>query len=106
MKAIGVQFEELEDDAAALEKIQGMAKSAEGEYQLQQATNQLLGFLAEDAFKLRQTMMEQSQVANTAYLEEPAEKNLNQKKHEAFFAPDPEKSKFTHKLEKSALIGD
>jgi predicted Holliday junction resolvase-like endonuclease len=35
--------------------------------------------------------------------------NLNeeaQKRHEKFFAPDPEKSKFTHKLEKSALIGD
>ena len=86
MEAIGVAFEELtNDDASALEEIQKKAGSAKGRNELIQATNQLLGFLAEDAMKLRQLQMMQAQMAGTAYEAERAKSDLSKRRLESFF---------------------
>ncbi|MDR3354142.1 MAG: P-type conjugative transfer protein TrbJ [Synergistaceae bacterium] len=86
MEAIGVSMEELvTDDASALEELQSKASSAKGRNELIQATNQLLGFLAEDAMKLRQLQMMQSQMAGTAYEAERAKSDLSDRRIEAFF---------------------
>jgi P-type conjugative transfer protein TrbJ len=86
MEAIGVSFEELvNDDASALEELQNKASSAKGRNELIQATNQLLGFLAEDAMKLRQLQMMQAQMAGTAYEAERAQSDLSKRRIEAFF---------------------
>jgi P-type conjugative transfer protein TrbJ len=86
MEAIGVSFEELvNDDASALEELQHKASSAKGRNELIQATNQLLGFMAEDAMKLRQLQMMQAQMAGTAYEAERAKSDLSNKRIEAFF---------------------
>jgi P-type conjugative transfer protein TrbJ len=86
MEAIGVAFEELtNDDASALEELQKKAGSAKGRNELIQATNQLLGFLAEDAMKLRQLQMMQAQMAGTAYEAERARSDLSNKRLESFF---------------------
>jgi P-type conjugative transfer protein TrbJ len=86
MEAIGVAFDELtNDDASALEEIQKKASSAKGRNELIQATNQILGFLAEDAMKLRQLQMMQAQMAGTAYEAERARSDLSNKRLESFF---------------------
>ena len=86
MEAISVTFEELiKDDAPALQELQKKAQSAKGRNELIQATNQLLGFLAEDAMKLRQLQMMQAQMAGTAYEAERARTDLSNKRIEAFF---------------------
>ena len=86
MEAIGVSFEQLtNDDSSALEEIQKKASSAKGRNELAQATNQLLGFLAEDAMKLRQLQMMQAQMAGTAYEAERARTDLSNKRIDAFF---------------------
>jgi P-type conjugative transfer protein TrbJ len=85
MKAVGVSFEELEDDAKTLEKLQGKARSAKGRNELVQATNQLLGFLAEDAMKLRHLQMMQAQMAGTAYEAERARDDLSNRRIEDFY---------------------
>ncbi|MDR1508714.1 MAG: P-type conjugative transfer protein TrbJ [Synergistaceae bacterium] len=86
MEAIGVSMEELvNDDASALEELQNKASSAKGRNELIQATNQLLGFLAEDAMKLRQLQMMQAQMAGTAYEAERAQSDLSNKRLESFF---------------------
>ena len=86
MEAIGVSFEALiNDDASALAELQRKASTASGRNQLVQATNQLLGFLAEDAMKLRQLQMMQAQMAGTAYEAERARTDLSDRRIEAFF---------------------
>jgi P-type conjugative transfer protein TrbJ len=86
MEAIGVAFEELtNDDASALEEIQKKASTAKGRNELIQATNQILGFMAEDAMKLRQLQMMQAQMAGTAYEAERAQSDLSNKRLESFF---------------------
>ena len=86
MEAIGVSMEELaNDDASALKEIQTKAQTAKGRNQLIQATNQILGFLAEDAMKLRQLQMMQAQMAGTAYEAERARSDLSNRRIEAFF---------------------
>ncbi|MDR1508703.1 MAG: P-type conjugative transfer protein TrbJ [Synergistaceae bacterium] len=86
MEAIGVSMEELvTDDASALEELQNKASSAKGRNELIQATNQLLGFLAEDAMKLRHLQMMQAQMAGTAYEAERARGDLSDRRIEAFF---------------------
>jgi len=86
MEAISVSFEELiNDDASALEELQRKAQSAKGRNELIQATNQLLGFLAEDAMKLRQLQMMQAQMAGVAYETERAKTDLSNKRIEDFF---------------------
>jgi P-type conjugative transfer protein TrbJ len=86
MEAIGVSMEELvTDDASALEEIQKKASTAKGRNELIQATNQLLGFLAEDAMKLRHLQMMQAQMAGTAYEAERARDDLSKRRIEAFF---------------------
>lgn len=86
MRAIGVSFEELvNDDASALKELQKKASSAKGRNELIQATNQLLGFLVEDAMKLRQLQMMQAQMAGTAYEAERARGDLSNRRIEAFF---------------------
>ena len=86
MEAIGVAFDELtHDDASALEEIQKKASTAKGRNELIQATNQILGFLAEDAMKLRQLQMMQAQMAGTAYEAERAQSDLSNKRLESFF---------------------
>jgi P-type conjugative transfer protein TrbJ len=86
MEAIGVSFEELvNDDASALKELQQKAGSAKGRNELIQATNQLLGFMAEDAMRLRQLQMMQAQMAGTAYEAERARSDLSDKRIESFF---------------------
>ncbi|MDR3355346.1 MAG: P-type conjugative transfer protein TrbJ [Synergistaceae bacterium] len=86
MEAIGVSMEELvNDDASALKELQSKASTAKGRNELIQATNQLLGFLAEDAMKLRQLQMMQAQMAGTAYEAERARSDLSNKRLESFF---------------------
>jgi P-type conjugative transfer protein TrbJ len=86
MEAIGVAFDELtNDDASALEEIQKKASTAKGRNELIQATNQILGFMAEDAMKLRQLQMMQAQMAGTAYEAERAQSDLSNKRLESFF---------------------
>ncbi|MDR1020600.1 MAG: P-type conjugative transfer protein TrbJ [Synergistaceae bacterium] len=86
MEAIGVSMEELvTDDASALTELQNKASSAKGRNELIQATNQLLGFLAEDAMKLRHLQMMQAQMAGTAYEAERARDDLSRRRIEAFF---------------------
>ncbi|MDR0649260.1 MAG: P-type conjugative transfer protein TrbJ [Synergistaceae bacterium] len=86
MEAIGVSFEELvNDDASALKELQSKASSANGRNELIQATNQLLGFMAEDAMKLRQLQMMQAQMAGAAYEAERARSDLSNKRIESFF---------------------
>ena len=86
MEAIGVSFEQLiNDDASALKELQNKASSATGRNELIQATNQLLGFLAEDAMKLRQLQMMQAQMAGTALEAERAKEDLSDKRIDAFF---------------------
>ena len=86
MEAIGVAFDELtNDDALALEEIQKKASTAKGRNELIQATNQILGFMAEDAMKLRQLQMMQAQMAGTAYEAERAQSDLSNKRLESFF---------------------
>jgi P-type conjugative transfer protein TrbJ len=86
MEAVGVSMEELAtDDASALEEIQKKAGSAKGRNELIQATNQILGFLAEDAMKLRQLQMMQAQMAGTALEAERARSDLSDRRLEAFF---------------------
>jgi P-type conjugative transfer protein TrbJ len=86
MEAIGVSMEQLvTDDASALEEIQKKASTAKGRNELIQATNQLLGFLAEDAMKLRHLQMMQAQMAGTAYEAERARDDLSKRRIEAFF---------------------
>jgi P-type conjugative transfer protein TrbJ len=86
MEAVGVAFEELtNDDASALEELQKKAGSAKGRNELIQATNQLLGFLAGDAMKLRQLQMMQAQMAGTAYEAERARSDLSNRRIESFF---------------------
>ena len=86
MEAVGVAFEELEkDDSSALEELQKKASSAKGRNELVQATNQLLGFLAEDAMKLRQLQMMQAQMSGTAYEAERARSDLSNRRIESFF---------------------
>ena len=86
MEAIGVSFEALiNDDASALEELQIKASTAKGRNELIQATNQLLGFLAEDAMKLRQLQMMQAQMAGAAYEAERATTDLSNKRIDDFF---------------------
>ncbi len=86
MEAIGVSFEELvNDDASALAELQRKASTATGRNELIQGTNQLLGFLADDAMKLRQLQMMQAQMAGTAYEAERARSDLSNKRIESFF---------------------
>jgi P-type conjugative transfer protein TrbJ len=86
MEAIGVSMEELvKDDASAFEEIQKKAGSAKGRNELIQATNQILGFMAEDAMKLRQLQMMQAQMAGTALEAERARSDLSNRRLEAFF---------------------
>jgi P-type conjugative transfer protein TrbJ len=86
MEAIGVAFDELvNDDSSALEELQSKASSAKGRNELIQATNQLLGFMAEDAMKLRQLQMMQAQMAGTAYEAERARGDLSNRRLEEFF---------------------
>ena len=86
MEAIGVSFEELtNDDSSALQELQQKASSAKGRNELIQATNQLLGFMAEDAMKLRQLQMMQAQMAGTAYEAERARSDLSNKRLESFY---------------------
>jgi P-type conjugative transfer protein TrbJ len=86
MESIGVSFEELvNDDASALTELQRKAGSAKGRNELIQATNQLLGFLAEDAMKLRQLQMMQAQMTGTAYEAERAKSDLSNRRIESFF---------------------
>ena len=86
MEAIGVSFEELiNDDASALKELQNKASSATGRNELIQATNQLLGFLAEDAMKMRQLQMMQAQMVGTAFEAERATDDLSNKRIESFF---------------------
>jgi P-type conjugative transfer protein TrbJ len=86
MEAIGVAFDELtDDDASALEEIQKKAGTAKGRNELIQATNQILGFMAEDAMKLRQLQMMQAQMTGTAYEAERARSDLSNKRLESFF---------------------
>jgi len=93
MEALGVAFEELiNDDASALAVLQSKARSAKGRNELIQATNQLLGFLAEDAMKLRQLQMMQAQMAGTAYEAERARTDLSNKRIDAFFMRGDESS--------------
>lgn len=86
MEAIGVSFEELaKDDTSALQELQRKASSAQGRNELIQATNQLLGFLAEDALRLRQLQMMQAQMAGTALEAERARSDLSDRRLEDFF---------------------
>ncbi|GHV44842.1 hypothetical protein FACS1894204_02660 [Synergistales bacterium] len=86
MEAIGISFEELSGgDASALKELQRKASSAKGRNELIQATNQLLGFMAEDAMKLRQLQMMQAQMSGTAYEAERAKNDLSNKRIESFF---------------------
>jgi P-type conjugative transfer protein TrbJ len=86
MEAIGVSFEELvTDDVSALKELQQKANSAKGRNELVQATNQMLGFMAEDAMKLRQLQMMQAQMAGTAYEAERSRSDLSNKRLESFF---------------------
>jgi P-type conjugative transfer protein TrbJ len=93
MEAIGVSMEELmNDDASALEELQSKASSAKGRNELIQGTNQLLGFLAADAMKLRHLQMMQAQMAGTAYEAERAREDLSRRRIEAFFKRENEGS--------------
>jgi P-type conjugative transfer protein TrbJ len=86
MEAIGVAFDELvNDDASALEELQSKASTAKGRNELIQATNQLLGFMATDAMKLRHLQMMQAQMAGTAYEAERARGDLSNRRLEEFF---------------------
>ncbi len=90
MEAIGVSFEELvKDDASALKELQSKASSATGRNELIQATNQLMGFLAEDAMKLRQLQMMQAQMTGTVFEAERAQEDLSNARIENFFKPGP-----------------
>ena len=75
----------MNDDTSALKELQKKAGSAKGRNELIQATNQLLGFLAEDAMKLRQLQMMQAQMAGTALEAERAKSDLSNKRLESFF---------------------
>ena len=91
MEAISVSFEELvNDDASALKELQKKASTANGRNELIQATNQLLGFLAEDSMKLRQLQMMQAQMTGTALEAERARTELSNKRIEDFFMPGNE----------------
>jgi len=91
MEAIGVSFEALvSDDASALAELQRKASTAKGRNELAQATNQLLGFLAEDAMRLRQLHMMQAQMAGTALEAERARNELSNKRLENFFKRETE----------------
>jgi P-type conjugative transfer protein TrbJ len=93
MEAIGVSMEELmNDDTSALEELQSKASSAKGRNELIQGTNQLLGFLAADAMKLRHLQMMQAQMAGTAYEAERAQEDLSRRRIEAFFKRGNEES--------------
>jgi P-type conjugative transfer protein TrbJ len=91
MEAIGVSFEALtRDDASALEELQNKASSAQGRNELIQATNQLLGFMAEDSMKLRQLQMMQAQMAGVAYESERSKNDLGDKRVKSFFKRENE----------------
>ena len=93
MEAIGVSFEELtNDDSSALQELQQKASSAKGRNELIQATNQLLGFMAEDAMKLRQLQMMQAQMEGTAYEAERARSDLSNRRLESFYKRGNESS--------------
>jgi P-type conjugative transfer protein TrbJ len=101
MEAIGVSMEELiKDDASALSELQKKARSAKGRNELIQATNQLLGFLAEDAMKLRQLAMIQAQTAATVYEAERAQGELSDRRIEAFFKRDDVNLEIDERLNK------
>jgi P-type conjugative transfer protein TrbJ len=86
MEAIGVSMEELShDDASALEELQRKASTAKGRNELIQATNQLLGFMADDALKLRQLQMMQAQMAGVVLEAERTKEDLANKRIEACF---------------------
>ncbi|MDR2523000.1 MAG: P-type conjugative transfer protein TrbJ [Synergistaceae bacterium] len=85
MEAIGVSFEALENDASALKELQNKAKTAEGRNQLAQAANQILGFLAEESMRLRQTQMMQVQMIGAVYEAQRAQEDLSKKNIERFF---------------------
>ena len=91
MEAIGVSFEALvNDDASALAELQRKATTARGRNELAQATNQLLGFMAEDAVRLRQLQMMQAQMAGTAYEAERARTDLSDRRIGEFFRREAE----------------
>jgi P-type conjugative transfer protein TrbJ len=101
MEAIGVSMKELmNDDASALNELQKKAGTAKGRNELIQATNQLLGFLAEDAMKLRQLQMMQSQMAGTVYEAERAQQELSDRRIEAFFKKDSDTLNVDERLNK------
>jgi P-type conjugative transfer protein TrbJ len=86
MEAIGVSFEELSGgDASAIQELQQKASSANGRNEPIQATNQLIGFMADDAMKLRQLQMMQAQMTGTVYEAERAKEDLSNKRIESFF---------------------
>ena len=86
MRAIGVSYQELiTDDASTLRELQSKARTASGRNQMIQATNQLLGFLAEDSMKLRQLQMIQAQMTGTTFEAERAREDLSNKRIEDFF---------------------
>ena len=87
LKGIHVAWDQFQDDTKTLEQIQDVAKSAKGRNQIEQAGNQLLGFLGEELMRLRQMAMMQAQMAGVALEAERAKEDARQKRLEAFFKP-------------------
>ena len=87
LKGIHVAWDQFQDDTKTLEQIQDVAKSAKGRNQIEQARNQLLGFLGEELMRLRQMTMMQAQMAGVALEAERAKEDARQKRLEAFFKP-------------------
>ena len=83
LEAIGVAWNQLEnDDTRTLEKLQNIAKSADGRNQIMQSTNQLLGFLSEESLKLRQLIMLQTQMTGVALEAERAKQDADRMRYE------------------------
>jgi P-type conjugative transfer protein TrbJ len=89
MEAVSEVFNELGDDASALEELQQSASSAQGRNQIMQATNELLAFLGQDAMKLRQLQMMATQMTGAVYEAERAKNDLGQRHMEQFMKPAP-----------------
>lgn len=86
LEAVNVSWEQMEqDDARALEEIQKKASTAKGRNELIQATNQLLGYMNEEALRLRQLQMLQAQQTGAAFEAERAREDLSKKRLEGFF---------------------
>ncbi len=74
LKGLGMQATQLQNDQALLQRLQGMASSAEGRMQALQVANMMAGQQVDQVMKLRQLMMMQLQMqANYLALQQDRE---------------------------------